>query len=126
MFDSLKSFFSQEKYPQAIRMSWNVPISYNDKKVLNNYAILLESKLNDLEILNSKSLMDILDRYNDELEDTTFQTKSSVFVDVSMALRWYTMLDWIQTANQLLFSKLSSENRRSISTILSSWREKNS
>gem|GEM_PF-5651298 len=48
---------------------------------------MLESKLNDLEILNSKSLMDILDRYNDELEDTTFQTKSSVFVDVSMALR---------------------------------------
>lgn len=118
MFDRLKSFFSSDTYPQAVRMSWNAPISYNDTTVLNRYSILLEGALNNSETLVSKDLMDILDRYNDEMQDTTFQTKPSPFVDISMAFRWYTMIDWMQTSNQLLFSKLSSENRKKITRIL--------
>lgn len=115
----IQRFINKSSYPQAVRISGNVAMTANDKKVIDTYAKKLTNILENNIAMTSKELLNVLDAYNDELNDLTFQTWPTIAVDVRMALRWFTMIDGTKTANQMLFSKLSKENNRKISSILS-------
>lgn len=101
-------------YPQVFRATWSELMLDSDVAVVEKYAQLLEQKKD----LTKEELIKILDDYSDSLYDLTFKVKDVIAVDPMMAIRWCTVVDWIQTANQLLFSRLSTQRRREISTLL--------
>jgi hypothetical protein len=107
-------FIPQDSYPQVFRAGWSVPMLDSDALVVQKYATILT----DTKDLTKEMLMKLLDDYNDALCDLTFKVKDVIAVDPVMAIRWYTLLDGVQTANQLLFSRLSKERRREISSLL--------
>lgn len=109
-----KLFTSYDSYPQVFRANGSAPMLWSDAEVVAKYTEILENNKD----LTKESLMLLLDEYGDSLHDLTFKVKDVVSVDPMMAIRWYILADGVQTANQLLFSRLSKERRREISSLL--------
>ncbi len=112
MLSSLKKLFCDDThtYPRVFRGMSTEPMWDSDRLVLEKYVDILSQSTD----LTKEELIKLLDEYNDSLDDIVFQVKKRPIVDLLMTLRWYSMIDWVQTPNQLLFFSLPKKKRREI------------
>jgi len=96
--------------PQVFRGTWLAPMLKSDIAIVNQYVDILE-QTKDLTL---EVLMNTLHVYNNSLHDSIFKKKSNRSDGPVRA----TSFDWFQSANQLLYSRLSAETNKKITALL--------